>query len=359
MWKESDKHRICFDNGAYQIKYGLATDEDPEMMFNCTGKEKTTRTVYVGNEIIEKLEKGQNTIILNFPLARGLLHDSDAETIVWKQCMSQMKKRKKNKMTEESESCFCLATPPVVPDIVMERYGEMIFEDFSFGAFFKTTSANMAYQQALNEIEDTISEDTALILDSSFSFTYATPILANTPVIYSSTRLDVGGKLLTNLLNEQVSYKEYNLTGETMLVNNIKESLCYVSNDFESELNDSAHNPQSSIPREYVLPDYNETFSGYVRTEENAQPNDQTIRMTNQRFVVPETLFNPSDIGIHQAGIPEMISQSIAKCPTPLQSGLYNNILLTGGNSMFEGFSDRIESELNRFHPENFSQKPV
>jgi len=40
---------------------------------------------------------------------------------------------------------------------------------------------------------------------------------------YGATRIDVGGKLLTNLLTEFVSYKEFNLTGETMLVNDIKE----------------------------------------------------------------------------------------------------------------------------------------
>jgi actin-related protein 6 len=29
--------------------------------------------------------------------------------------------------------------------------------------------------------------------------------------------------------------------------------------------------------------------------------------MSNERFVVPEVLFNPSDVGISQAGIPESI----------------------------------------------------
>jgi len=53
-------------------------------MFNAIGWEKSTWTMYVGNEILEKLEKGQTSIVLTFPQAWGLLHDSDAETIVWK-----------------------------------------------------------------------------------------------------------------------------------------------------------------------------------------------------------------------------------------------------------------------------------
>jgi len=38
------------------------------------------------------------------------------------------------------------------------------------------------------------------------------------PLKHSATRLDVGGKLLTNLLMETLSYKEVNLKGEIFLV---------------------------------------------------------------------------------------------------------------------------------------------
>ena len=46
----------------------------------------------------------------------------------------------------------------------------------------------------------------------------------------------MGGKLLTNLLNELISYKEVNLQGETHLVNEMKEQVCYVAKDFQEEL---------------------------------------------------------------------------------------------------------------------------
>jgi len=36
-------------------------------------------------------------------------------------------------------------------------------------------------------------------------------------------RLDVGGKLLTNLLTETISVKEFNLQGEFGVANDIKE----------------------------------------------------------------------------------------------------------------------------------------
>lgn len=41
-----------------------------------------------------------------------------------------------------------------------------------------------------------------LVVDSGFSFTYGVPFFNGKPLKYAATRIDVGGKLLTNLLNE-------------------------------------------------------------------------------------------------------------------------------------------------------------
>ena len=155
----------------------------------------------------------------------GLLHDSDVETIIWKQIFNQL--LPKHGITE-AESCLCLTTPPIIPDMVLNRYGEMIFEDFGFGAFYKTTAALMAREQALSQHPE-LKGETVFVVDSGFSSTYGVPIFAGHPMPYAATRIDVGGKFLTNLLNELVSYKEFNMTGETWLVNEIKEQLCYVS----------------------------------------------------------------------------------------------------------------------------------
>lgn len=192
----------------------------------------------------------------------------------------------------------------------MDRYGEMVFEDFGFDAMFKASGQTMLCEFAKDYFKDEgIEEECQLVVDSGFSFTYAVPIFAGTPLKYAATRIDIGGKLLTNLLNEIISYKEYNLTGETLLVNDIKEQLCYVSMEFDSDLK-KCREKINDILKEYVLPDYNNTFKGYSRDFDPVnRGEEQIITMGNPRFTVPEVLFNPNNIGIHQAGIPEMISQ--------------------------------------------------
>lgn len=218
------------------------------------------------------------------------------------------KAKKKGKALEEEECCFSMTTQPLMPELILERYAEMIFEDFKFNACFMGSSASMALKHNQKEFQS----DVCLVIDSGFSFTYAIPFIQGHPLRYAAKRIDVGGKLLTNLLTEMVSYKEVNLTGETLLVNDIKEQLCYVSLDYESDLDQLTHFKQSPLIKEYVLPDYNKHFKGYVKDPLKELAHDeQTIKMANSRINVPEVLFNPSDIGIDQSGLPEMIMQCV------------------------------------------------
>jgi actin-related protein 6 len=73
-------------------------------------------------------------------------------------------------------------------------------------------------------------------VDSGYSFTTIVPFFNGLPLKHATVRIDVGGKLLTNLLMETLSYKEVNMRGEGFIVNQIKESLSFVSTQFMDDL---------------------------------------------------------------------------------------------------------------------------
>ena len=108
-------------------------------------------------------------------------------------------------------------------------------------------------------------------------------------------------------------------------MNACKEDSCFVSLDYKKDMNQSNAeakiNPrrhpdfQYQISRDYVLPDFTSIRRGYLKpadqTGKKPKEDDctveQTIRLNNERFAVPELLFSPSDVGISQTGIPEAI----------------------------------------------------
>jgi hypothetical protein len=48
--------------------------------------------------------------------------------------------------------------------------------------------------------------------------------------------MDLGGKALTNYLKELVSYRSLNVMDETLLIDDAKEKLCFVSLDVPCDL---------------------------------------------------------------------------------------------------------------------------
>ncbi len=53
---------------------------------------------------------------------------------------------------------------------------------------------------------------------------------------YFTTRINVGGKHLTNYLKEIISYRQLMVMDETYVINQVKEELCFVSNDFDLDI---------------------------------------------------------------------------------------------------------------------------
>lgn len=113
----------------------------------------------------------------------------------------------------------------MLPKFVEDRYAEVIFEDFDFNSLAMVTPHSMLLQCAQK------SSPCHLVIDSGFSFTYAVPFFNNIPMKQASLRIDVGGKLLTNLFCEMISTKDFNLQGEFLIVNDIKEKTCFLAED--------------------------------------------------------------------------------------------------------------------------------
>jgi len=210
----------------------------------------------------------------------------------------------------------------------------------------------------------TLPAEIMLLIDSGYSHTTITPLLQGRPLHPAIRRLDVGGKLMTNYLTRLISMRHFDMRNETYVVNEMKEAACYVSLDFKGDLEKTWKGTRdekrkdwltgAGIAKDYVLPDSHTRFHGVLRDyDPNASrarrgiPNtEDVLTLRNERFVVPELLFHPSDIGLRQPGLADLIMQSLSVLPIGLWPGLLANVVVVGGNAKFENFIQRLQMEL-------------
>lgn len=227
-----------------------------------------------------------------------------------------------------------------------------------------------------------------LVIDSGYSETTVTPLYNAQPLNRAIRRVDFGGKHLTNLLKEIISIRHLDLHQDVKIVNDIKEEVCFVSNNFKTDIEQTwkgnrnrqaapidrlpdvggddmeidkktTEPADSTILIDYVLPDYFTVKKGFSRPHDpvaaalkrkrGASPSASSetfLTLGNERFTVPEIIFHPSDIGSKQAGLAEAVMQSLSVLPPALQASFLPNILLVGGNAHISGFVERLEAEV-------------
>ena len=206
-----------------------------------------------------------------------------------------------------------------------------------------------------------------LVIDSGFSHSTVTPLFEGKPIQQAIRRLDIGGKFMTNYLKELVSIRHYNMLDETHLMNEVKEAICFVSQNFRRDLESTwkgtfsgrkkASSGGSEIVVDYVLPDYNAHKQGFMRPHDPSltakmrkmgslagagDTIEDYMTLGNERFTVPELLFNPGDVGMKQEGLAGTVLQSLSGLPPGLWPAMLANILVVGGNSKMEGFVTRL-----------------
>lgn len=219
-----------------------------------------------------------------------------------------------------------------------------------------------------------------LVVDTGYSNATILPCFQGRPIQRAVRRLDLGGKHLTNLLKETISVRHFDLHQDTKIVNDIKEDVIYVTSNLRqdmertwkgnrtinptSQLQDREAIPQAAQAGEaridYVLPDGVNLLRGYARRHDPskaagklykqalAHPDTNEIVMTlgNERFTIPEILFNPADIGSKQPGLADCIVQSLTKLPPLVQATMLANTVVVGGNARIPGLVERLQDEL-------------
>ncbi|EDW82658.1 uncharacterized protein Dwil_GK10108 [Drosophila willistoni] len=344
---------IVLDNGAHTAKVGLAHQDEPRVIPNCIMKAKSERRrAFIGSQIEECRDTSALFYILAFQ--RGYLLNWDTQKTVWDYIFSK-----------DGIGCtldnrnIVITEPQMNFQSVQEAMLEMLFEEYRVAGLYKTTAADLA---AFNYVADSEERTTmqslnCIIIDVGYSFTHIVPFVLGRRVQEAIRRIDVGGKALTNHMKELISYRHLNMMDESHVVNQIKEDVCFVAEDFKDTMRvHQSEAKRKQVAIDYVLPDFTTVKRGYVRIPGHPREDEeqqQMVPLCNERFTVPELLFNPSDIGIPQVGIPEAVADALQACPWQAHRELLLNILIVGGSSQFPGFLPRLKRDLRALVPDD------
>ncbi|KAI8331448.1 actin family [Choanephora cucurbitarum] len=327
---------FILDNGAYTMKAGMAQANGvPKLVPNAIVRGKGEKRHFVGDQLDTCTDF--SSLYYRLPFERGLLTNWNTERTIWDRLFQQTSMDPKDTRLVLTEPCFNL---PAIQD----AYDQVVFEEYEFNACYRTIAPQFCLEG---------DADCRLIVDSGYSFTHIIPFFKQQPVAKGIRRLNVGGKLLTNHLKEVVSFRAYDMMEETYIINDVKETCCFVSQHVFEDLA-ICKQKQNPIVQEYVLPDFIQQTRGHIRTKESVDEQQQILTMNNERFMIPEILMHPSDIGLNQAGIPEAIVQSVSACDPEMQGLMYANIVLVGGNTHLPGYKERIEHDLRQHVPEDY-----
>ncbi|KAF4122222.1 actin-related protein 6 [Geosmithia morbida] len=402
---------LVIDNGASTLKAGLVSGSEagePLVIPNCIARDRYKK-IYVAQEVDKCRDFSE--ILFRRPVDRGFVVNWEAQRDIWDR---QFLYADGPLRCDPGETRLILTEPPNSLPVLQSNCDQIVFEEYGFVSYHRgigtchnffcarVSVLSRKYSvetndaccvlpgstfNAYHDLQDIFRTpldypgvtntpaEVMLVVDSGYSHTTVTPLLGGRPLHSAVRRLDVGGKLLTNYLARLLSLRHFDMRNETYIVNEMKEVACFVSSDFKADMEKCWKGTRGEkrpdfltgggIAKEYILPDFDTRSKGLLcdydparhskarRMTSGTHVDEDALTLRSERFAIPELLFNPSDMGMRQPGLPALIRQSLESLPTGLWPGLLANIVVVGGNTLFDGFIQRLQQEIVQQFPDD------
>ena len=331
---------IIIDNGTSTIKAGFSDDDMPRVViptvlgkpFSNTGGVPEEEEEDINEQIDifvgeEALNKG-GTLQLSRPISKGEIKDFSTMELIWKHIFYN------ELLTETKTHSVIVTEAPFAPSDNKRQMAEVLFDKLGVESLYIINTSSLALYAN--------GKTTGTVVDIGYQTTSFVPIYEGFVLNHAVTKVDTGGKDLTDYFCHIIGLRDDNdkfvNEGQKSMINELKEKICEVAEDYDSQVKKCLDSKKEEV---YTLPD------------------GSKVKIAQEKYQCPELLFQPQFFQRDHYGLHEQTFKSIKRCDDDIEKDLFQNVILCGGSSLFLKIRKKFEKELQSLAPTGKTVKVI
>jgi len=313
---------VVIDCGTRVCKVGFSGADRPQETYpSVIGQprhcQSHTFQKFIGHAALQR----RGLYALRYPVEHGIITDWDSAEDLMSHGYEQLQTRPEEQAVLIIDSAFSSRS-------YREKLTQIMFEHFNVPALYIAKQPVMSLFAA--------GKKTGLAIDAGANRCNVVPVYEGCIISHGMKQSSLGGLDITDYMIKLLTERGYPLlvTSDRSPFQNMTESVGYVSQNYEQDLKTAKETTYES-PEGFVI-----TFG-------------------EEPFKCTEPLFDPPQIGKDCDGIHQMAYQSIMQSDEEIRAELFQNIVVGGGPSLFPGFMERVQKEMNALVPDGMEAKVI
>jgi len=283
---------------------------------------------YIGDEAVAF----SKSYTLRNPIRHGQIDNWNDMEKYWQHCIFRYLR------CEPEDHFFLLTEPPLNAPENREYLAEIMFETFNVPGLYIAVQAMLALAASWTSNQVKERTLTGTVIDSGDGVTHVIPVAEGYVIGSSIKHIPIAGRDITSFVQQLIRDREGNAVPSSEsfeTAKRIKESYSYVCPDLVKE-----YKKYDEAPDKFIKP--------YIGIE-SVSKKQFKVDVGYERFLGPEVFFNPEILSNDfLTPLPKVVDDTVQSCPIDTRRGLYKNIVLSGGSSMFKDFGKRLQRDVKR-----------
>lgn len=368
---------LVFDVGSYTVRAGYAGEDCPKVDFPTAigvvldredgstqmeidgDKSKPGGPTYFIDTNTLRVPRENMEVIS--PLKNGMIEDWDSYQAILDHTY------KTHIKSEASLHPVLMSEAPWNTRAKREKLTELMFEHYNIPAYFLCKTAVLtAFANG---------RSTGLILDSGSTHTTAIPVHDGYVLQQGIVKSPLAGDFITMQCRELFQEMNVELIPPYMIASKEavregspanwkrKEKLPQVTRSWHNYMCNCVIQDFQASALQVSDSTYDEQVAVQMPTVHYEFPNGYNCDFGAERLKIPEGLFDPSNVkglsGNTMLGVSHVVTTSVGMCDIDIRPSLYGSVIVAGGNTLIQGFTDRLTRELSQKTPPSMRLKLI